>query len=79
MPETTTSELAPIDIARAIGWFDAMDDRIQFDSADWSTVNEDGRIIVEGYADLDEGRHYIRADFALIGFHTSYCPEDDDE
>lgn len=38
------------EVAQNIGWLDAMSDDIEFDSADWSSTDEDGIVYLEGRA-----------------------------
>ena len=64
------------DVIEAIDWMGS-GDVIDFDEANWSTVDVDGKVKVCGYAETSTGRHFVEAVFTLDSVTANYCPEDD--
>lgn len=80
--DLSTPGLTAKDVVRAVDWLGAMDDEIDFDSADWSTAESDGMVRLEGYRTLDNGdREVIYARFRLVSVesHPHFEDEWDDD
>lgn len=68
------------DIVDAIDWMGGMNaEVVELNGANWSTVDEDGKVKVEGWAYIDGGRHFVEATFVLTEATATYWGEGGDD